>query len=408
MLTRRSFLAAGAAALPILLGTPRLFAAEPTPRRRPSVVVVFCRGGADCLNLVVPFAEPKYATLRKDLAIKPPGQPDGAIDLDGKFGLHPALEPLNKWFKNGTMTALHAVANPSNTRSHFEEQDTWECCDNSRKLEAGWLGRVLQATAANNPGAPVRALALGGSFPRSLRGPVAVAVADSLDALPLPGPGMEEALQRLGESESGSNSMGGTGSGAASKLFAKASKDALTAADALRQLVPDKDRPADPYARRCVDAATAIRSSLGIEVVEIDLEGWDTHQQQGTTTGAFADKARTLGTGLDLLLTRLGDDLDHTVVITMTEFGRTAAINGTAGTDHGWGGCMLLAGGPILRAKHTPVIGKWPGLDDLQDGRDLHHTTDFRNVVCGLGGFLGAGADVVAPGHAYQDLRLLA
>ncbi len=412
MLSRRTFLRSSLAGL-AALSTPSLFADNPpvpavplVPGRRSTVILVFLRGGMDGLNFVVPFAEPKYAELRKDLAIPAPGRGnDGksAVDLDGRFGLHPRLGSLAPWFKDGSLVALHAVGNPTNTRSHFEEQDTWECADAKRRGESGWAGRALMATAAGAGEAPVRCVAFGGGFPRALRGDVPVVVAAGLDRLPLPDATMASVVAELGQSG---------GDGAAGRLLAKANREALTAADALRRIAqpartgyPDED-----FARRCADAAAVVKADIGVELIEVDLDGWDTHQYQGGVQGPFADKCGALAGGLSAMLTDLDGHLDRVTVLVMTEFGRTVAINGTAGTDHGWGGCMLVAGGGVRRRRHgAPVIGHWPGLADLQDGRDLHHTTDYRDVICDLARTqLGADPTLVAPGHQPRTLGLTA
>lgn len=378
-------------------------AARPRTKRRRTLVVVFLRGGADGLNLVVPHGDTNYYSLRRGVAVQPPGQPGGALDLDGFFGLHPAAAPLMPAFRQGSAVALHAVGYPGNTRSHFAEQDTWETGLAGNTIHShGWLNRHLASSEGHGP---IRAVAVGDTLPRILRGDAKALALRGLSELsftedPRGLASVSEALARAYDSKDG---------GSAGELLAQSGKETLEAL-ALLQDVADRPYRSDvaypetDLAQRLREVARLIHADVGLEVAEVDFGGWDTHQNQPF---AFNNLVTELAGALAALHADLGDRAEEVLILTLSEFGRTAAENGTRGTDHGWGNCLLALGGPVLRAgegRARFVLGDWPGLarHQLNQGRDLAHTTDFRDVIGeAVKTHLGnPNLEAVLPGHA--------
>lgn len=376
-----------------------------------TLVVVFLRGGIDGLNLVVPYGDPAYAKLRPSIRIAGPGSEGGAVDLDGFFGLHPAAAALAPFFGSGVAACAHAVGTSSNTRSHFLEQDRWETAVDENGLDtAGWLNRYLEAT----PGAgPIRALALGERLPRSLRG----------DAPALALPGLDQLLPRDGSADDGAmdaleRAYRGQASGARGML-ARSGKASIEALRQLREVAKNPPKSEVEYpdtglGRRARELARLVKANVGLELVELDFGGWDSHENQGGAQGPFGNRVRELAGALAALLRDLEQELDRVTVVTVSEFGRTAAQNGTGGTDHGWGNCVLAMGGAVQAAakgRKGPVVGRWPGLEleQLNDRRDLAHTTEFRDVYGELLGFLGTKeAKRILPGPAFTPVGLVA
>ncbi|MEM6673539.1 MAG: DUF1501 domain-containing protein [Planctomycetota bacterium] len=414
-LTRRSFLqAASAAGLSFSTLRAATFEDDPTGgKRKPTLVVVFLRGGVDGLNLIVPYGEDAYYRLRPQLGIRRPGSADGtAIDLDGFFGLHPAAASLAPMFQSGLAACVHAVGTPANTRSHFEEQDRWETAVDGAELEtSGWLNRYLSGSRGRGP---VRALALGERLPRSMRGDVATLALRGLDDLvPRGSQGdLERTLTALGRA------YGGGKGGGSSELLRREGRASLEALEQLKDVARNPpaskvEYPNTDLGRRARELARLVRADVGLEIVELDVGGWDTHENQGAAQGTYANNVRQVSDALAALVRDLEDDLDDLMIVTVSEFGRTAAQNGTFGTDHGWGSCVLALGGPVLRTRAKrkgPVLGDWPGLEreQLNQERDLAHTTDFRDVYAEMLTFLGC-KDVgeVLPGHGVTRLGLV-
>jgi uncharacterized protein (DUF1501 family) len=400
--TRRLFLrSTGAACAYVgLLPVDAILArsADPTAasfdvKRGKTLVVLFLRGGADGLNLVVPYGDPAYAKLRPTLALPPPGAGDQrVVDLDGFFGLHPRMSPLLPWFESNLMVAAHAVGYAGNTRSHFEEQDVWETGIVGNTIHSdGWVNRHLATSQGHGP---LRAVAIGDALPRILQGKEAAVALRGLDDLALPSsPGLDEravvaALEHAyccDEKEVREE---------ARELVERASSATLESLDLLRKVSSDTDRSRKGYPRtqigqRLADVARLIKADVGLEVAEVDLGGWDTHQDQGRGAGGpFGNLVGQLSLALDAFAKDLEDRMDDVLVVTLTDFGRTAAENGTGGTDHGWANSLLLMGGAVRKARQSEpspkkVVARWPGLlpDQLHQGRDLLHTTDFRDVL---------------------------
>jgi len=392
MITRRRLLEASSslAALglfPILpAGLPRIARGARTPRKR-VLVVVFLRGGVDGLNLVVPHGDPGYQAARSYLAVTRPGQPDGALDLDGTFGLHPWADALEPHFRSGEAVALHAVGYDGNSRSHFEEQDVWETGIVGNTVHTdGWLNRHLLTSEGHGP---IRGVAVGDALPRLLRGEAETLVLRGLADVSLDGAGLSTtaaalrtALARKDDDE-GARHLVEAGTGTTLEALTILRK-------ALERTPPTEiEYPEGEFPRRLRELARCIRAGIGIEVATVDFGGWDTHQNQGGIPGPYAQRVRELARGLDAFTRDLGERMEDVLVVTLSEFGRTVAQNGTGGTDHGWGNCLLALGGAVRRAadRHAgPVLGRWPGLarEQLHEGRDLLHTTDFRHVLAEL------------------------
>ncbi len=440
-LTRRYFLQSTGAAL-AYLGVSPVLAAPGTAGIRPravragrTLVCIFLRGGADGLNLVVPHAEDHYYTLRRSLAVPRPGAPAGeagagAIDLDGAFGLNPRLSALKPLFDEGVAVAAHAVGYDRNTRSHFEEQDTWETGVAGNTINSdGWLNRHL-ATSTGRDGAVLRAVSIGDTLPRIMQGRASAFAVRGLDDLTLPASRRVDpatvaaALERA----YGAPASDAGDRAAAMDLLSHTAGSTLDGLDQLRAVTaqaytPSVEYPRSPLADKLRQVARLIKADLGLEVVEVSLGGWDTHQNQGRGgTGAFGDLAQQLGDAVAAFARDLGDRMNDVLVVTLTDFGRTAAENGTAGTDHGWANCMFLVGGAVRRGHAAAraagdssprmVVGRWPGIapDQLHERRDLLHTTDFRDVLGEVvGNFLGNdNIRAVLPSHEFRPVGLVA
>jgi len=432
---RRVFVKQGALAflalaLPPAFLTRSLFARTRGAARRKTLVCIFQRGAVDGLNMVVPFGEPAYYRSRRSIAVPAPGRGEGtAIDLDGFFGLHPALRPLHDLYRRGELAVVHAVGSPHPTRSHFDAQDFMETATPGVKsTRDGWLNRVLSETAcsacsgrtladpaahaadhaagqiglASAPAsAALRGIAIGPALPRSLWGRhPALAIAD-LDRFGLAGdPALAEAVARLYRP-------------GPEDAVAAAGEEALEAMRILRRIDPARYRPrpgvqypATEFGRALRQIAQLIKADVGVEIAFADIGGWDTHVAQGGAEGQLARRLDELARGLRAFHDDLGDRMEDVVVLTMSEFGRTVAENGSGGTDHGHANCMLVLGGPVAGGK---VHGEWPGLEpeQLHEGRDLALTTDFRDIFAEVvARHLGAERlDRVFPGYPLDPKR---
>jgi uncharacterized protein (DUF1501 family) len=380
-----------------------------------TLVAIFLRGGTDGLNLVVPHGDENYYKSRKSIAINRPGAENGALDIDGFFGLHPAASALSPLFQSGTFQALHAVGYDRNTRSHFEEQDVWETGVIGNTVNSdGWLNRHLQTSTGDGI---VRALSIGDSLPRILHGRAsAYAVRGIKDlALPdmkMPSDKIQAALehaympaQRSDLSDS-------------KDLVSQTGTLTLEGVKLLEKIIsqpyqPGAEYPNNGFANKLKEVARLIKANIGLEVVEVDLGGWDTHNRQGGFEGGFANNVKTLSEGIAAFTQDLGSHLDNTLILTMSDFGRTVKENGTQGTDHGWANCMFMGGGPVREVtggKSAKVKTEWPGLakEQLYQKRDLLHTTDFRDVLSDVvKNHLGnPNLQKVLPGHDFKSLDL--
>jgi uncharacterized protein (DUF1501 family) len=398
---RRQVLNAGLAAgtgLVSALGAP---SARATSAAGPSkkLVVVMLRGAVDGLSVVVPHADPDYRRNRPEIAIASPGAADGALRLNAHFGLHPALAGLMPWWQSGRLGFVHASGSHDPTRSHFDAQDHMESATPGRRsTPEGWMNRLLTELAAGPTDPQVQGVNLGTAMPRILAGPAQVA------ALPLavndrpgiaPSAAQTAALDRLFAAQPSTERAWST---------LRQTQETITQAMAQPAMSPSSMSPANMGASgmtqaQGMDAGTApgavplvglaneasrlgrlLRHEPGLRAAFLSVGGWDTHVAQGAARGALADRLRGLAGGLNALAGQLGEQLDHTVIVVLSEFGRTVRQNGTRGTDHGHGNVMWLLGGPVQGGR---VAGEWPGLEQSaqHDGRDLAVTTDFRQVL---------------------------
>ena len=349
-----------------------VLAAQPGGRQK-TLVVVFQRGGADGLNIVVPFGEKAYYRHRPTIAIPGPGKsPEAALELDGFFGLHPALRPLAPLYKSEQLAIVHAVGSPdTGNRSHFEAQDIMESATPGNKTtSSGWLNRYLQA-APDPKATSLRAAAIGESLPKALRGPAPAMTIRRLDEFELSGGGA--LVQSMYDRDSNA-------------LLTGAARDMFDAMGLLKTVDPAKYEPAegvnygpanDGFGSALRQVAQLVKANVGLQVAFIDIRAdWDTHQNQPNRLGPLL---QGFGRGLAAFHRDLGDRMQDVLVLTMSEFGRTARENGNAGTDHGHANVMFAMGGAVKGGK---VYGKWPGLEpeQLNEDRDLALTTDFRDV----------------------------
>ncbi|MFQ3670413.1 MAG: DUF1501 domain-containing protein [Verrucomicrobiia bacterium] len=425
-LTRRYFLkTSGALALYCGVAPARVLAeagwdqsrAKPVAAGK-TLVVIFLRGGMDGLNLVVPFGDPAYYDLRKRLAIGAPGTEEGSLELTDMFGLHPRAGALLPFLQSGQATALQAVGYAHNTRSHFEEQDVWETGVIGNTVNSdGWLNRHLLTSEGRGP---VRAVSLGDTLPRILRGQAPAVAMRGLEDLSLPATNPEEEAAMTAALEYAYCTEPGPERAAAMDLLAQSAQTTLEGTRQLREIIRTPYESAVSYpnhslGRQMREAARLIKANLGVEVIEVDFGGWDTHQNQGSVQGGFGNLVQTLSESLAAFARDLEGRMDDVLVLTLSDFGRTAAENGTGGTDHGWANCMLLLGGPVLRANggaSRPVVGRWPGLakEQLHQKRDLLHTTDFRDVLGEVVSVHLGNEQVktVLPGHEFQRVGVVA
>ena len=379
-------------------------------RRGKVLIVLFQRGAADALNVVVPHGERAYYQMRPTIAIPRPvsGAANTAIDLDGFFGLHPSLEPFKRLWDDGILAPVHAVGSPSNTRSHFDAQDYMESgTPDNKSTRDGWLNRYLAVkgtcdechlndaqSAGGANSSPFQAVAMTPQTPRILEGSAPTVAMNSLDEFTIRTNGSQaerlEALYRTGSAD--------VVHAAGGEMF-EAMK-ILKSADP-QQYMPENsaDYPRSPFGQHLKQIAQLIKSDVGLEVAFADVGGWDTHVNQGGATGQLAGRLDDFAKSIAALTQDLGNSMADVTILTMSEFGRTAHQNGNGGTDHGHATAMFVIGGDV---KGKKVHGKWPGLEpeQLNEGRDLALTTDFRSVFAEVAArHLGAERlDVLFPG----------
>jgi len=433
-ISRRLFFRHGSLAL-LALGLPpefvtrSLLARTRAAARKKTLICIFQRGAVDGLNMVVPFGEKAYYQSRRSIAVpQPGGERNGAIDLDGFFGLHPSLAPLHEFYRRKEMAIVHAVGSPHPTRSHFDAQDYMETASpGSKATRDGWLNRVLEHTGCDCDGRTLadahahaadhaagqsglgatasetlRGVAMGASLPVSLRGRHPALAIEDLSRFGVAGgrdATLESAFQRQYRE--------------AGDLVASAADEAFDAIQQLRAANPAQYRPsggvqypAGEFGRSLGQITQLIKADVGVEIAFADIGGWDTHQAQGGAQGQLARRLDELARGIRALYDDLGDRMEDVVLLTMSEFGRTVTENGSGGTDHGHANCMLVMGGAVDGGH---IRGEWPGLqrEQLYEGRDLALTTDFRDVFAEIAAdHLGASAlDQIFPGYSPDPAR---
>ena len=370
---RRRDLFKAAGAVPFLFG-PSAWAAisnEGTSR----LIVILLRGAVDGLSVVIPYADGAYYRERQSIAIASPGKPDGALALDGHFGLHPALASLLPLWAERRLAFVHAAGSPDPTRSHFDAQLYVE---NGTPGEAttrdGWLNRLLLALPG--PRGATDAIGVGPTVPRILAGKAPVATLplgpNGTQPLPIDQPQIASAFDRL---YSGNDDL------ARSYREGRTARAQLIGALSKERIIADNGAPPPTgFPGQAARLAQLIRRHPAVRVAAIGLGGWDTHINQGNYKGQLADHLRPLGEGLAALARGSGDAWRDTVVIILSEFGRTFRENGNRGTDHGHGNVIWVLGGSITGGR---IYGDWPGLAPAQlyQRRDLAVMTDFRSVL---------------------------
>jgi len=383
MLTRRVFMRGGAMVMAGMGAAPSWLAraadgatGNAAGGKRKILVAIFQRGAADGLNVVVPFAEKRYYELRPTIGISPPsgsttpGAFNGsASDLDGRFGLNPALQPLKALWDKQQLAIVEATGSPDPTRSHFDAQDQMESGTPGKTSSDGWLNRAL--TPAGPETSPVRAIAVGAQLPRTMRGSRSAVAVNDAQLLQTGSQDTNSILESM-YAKSGDERLGRTGNDA----FA-----ALKIIKSIGQQQPGG--PGNQYAqggelgRSLQQIARLIKADVGVEAAFAEIGGWDHH---GNENPQLSNLLRQFGGALAAFSQDMGDRMEDIVVVTMSEFGRTAQENGNAGTDHGHGDVMLVLGGPVRGGK---VYGRWPGLEkeQLYEGRDLAVITDYRDVL---------------------------
>ena len=384
-LHRGALAVAGTAAMPNFLLRSVLAQTSGAPKQR--LVVIFQRGAADGLNVVVPYQERNYYKMRPTIAI-PQNQ---VIDLDGFFGLHPSLAAFKPLYDQKQLAIVHACGSPDMSRSHFDAQDYMESGTPGVKgTDDGWLNRALQAedlradlrhrcAGTCEAHTAFRALALGADVPRTLAGKIPAIAISNVNGFtvagrgPAPSPAADAFEAMYADSSDRILHAAGDETFEAVKMLRAANP-------AQYQPAPGANYPNSEFGNNMRQIAQLLKTKLGVEAAFTDVSGWDTHQNQGSVNGQLANRLSDFSASIAAFWRDMGDDAGDITLVTMSEFGRTAHENGTAGTDHGHANAMFVLGGHLKGGK---VYGRWPGLEDeqLNQGRDLALTTDFRQVL---------------------------
>ncbi|WP_237213841.1 DUF1501 domain-containing protein [Falsiroseomonas oryziterrae] len=356
--TRRGLLL-GLGASFALGGVRAAFAQAPGERR---LVVILLRGALDGLYAVQPYGDPAFAELRGPLALPEPGRDGGLLDLGGFFGLHPALPTLHRLYRTNEALLIHAVAGPYRSRSHFEAQDLLEA-GTEQRMTSGWLNRALQVMPTNGPSRP--GLAIGTGVPLLLRGAAPVG-SYAPPGLERPSPDLIHRLAALQDSD---------------RRLGPVFREGMRARGYAETVVgTDTDPERGNFPRLATAAGRLLAEREGPRVAALEIGGWDTHAGQANR---IMGPLRGLDAGIEGLRTALGPAWAQTAVLVVTEFGRTARVNGNLGTDHGTGGVAILLGGAVAGGR---VQADWPGLEPgkLFENRDLQPTADLRAVAKAL------------------------
>ncbi|MGH9776460.1 MAG: DUF1501 domain-containing protein [Candidatus Acidiferrales bacterium] len=381
-LSRRVFLKSGGVAMIGMSAMPaflqRAIAATTPSGNKKIFVILFQRGAMDGLNVVVPFAEHNYYQMRPTIAIPQPksGGGDAAIDLDGFFGLHPNLQPLEPLFHSGQLAIVQAVGSPDPTRSHFDAQDFMESgTPGLKSTDDGWLNRALQGLPEEHS-SPFRAVAFGPYLPRTLQGSAPAVAMPDLRQFRMMGP--QQTVEGGFEAMYAST---------VDQALHGVGQETFEAIDTLKKINPDQYQPANGaqypksrFGQSMMEIAELIKADVGLETAFLDSGGWDHHVNEGGVQGQLSNLLRDYAQGVSAFHQDLGDKMADVVFLSMSEFGRTAHENGNRGTDHGHANCMFVMGGSVKGGK---VYTKWPGMSEgqLYQGRDLAVTTDFRTVL---------------------------
>jgi uncharacterized protein (DUF1501 family) len=365
MQSRREFLKTAAVGLSALVVPPALLRARAAQAVGPDqvLVVLFLRGAADGLNLVVPYGDPQYYALRPTIGVSA----GSLLDLDGFFGLHPALLPLVPLFDAGRLAMIHASGCTDPTRSHFDAQDFIEHgAPGDKTIHNGWLNRYA---AAAGFASPVSAITIGPRPVKSLAGSVATLAIPTLDSFSMLYSGASIRRAALDQIYA-----------AAGGALAEAADSTFAVLDTVGSVsrATSVAYPSGTFALALRDLAALIKAQIGLKVAALDLGGWDHHTGE---VAALQGNATALAGGLAAFASDLGSHLDRTLVLAVTEFGRRAAENGGGGTDHGHGSVTVALGGSVAGGRVLLKNDLWPGLLPNQlDQGDLKVTTDFRDV----------------------------
>lgn len=338
------------------------------------LVVILLRGGIDGLNVVIPYQDSEYYNLRPSIAINYPGEKKGAIALDDFFGLHPALNNLIPFWRQKNLAFIHNCGSPNDTRSHFDAQDYMETgTPGIKSTPDGWLNRLLAQLPKDKP---TQALNVGNTTPRILKGAMPIAHLrpgkNSLNAIPLDRPRISEAFDRLYSGDSKIDKAYREGRQARNIILEQLNQEMMSSSRAA--VSPHK------FVDDAAEVAQLIAGDAKTQLAFMDVGGWDTHINE---PGILNRSLPRLGEGIATLVKNLGAAYQNTVIVVMSEFGRTAKENGNRGTDHGHGNVMLLLGGAV---KGGQVYGDWTGLDEanLHQKRDLPVNTDFREAIASI------------------------
>ena len=382
MTSRRVFLKSGAMAMVTMGFAPSFLAraAVAAGSRKKLLITVFQRGAVDGLNMVVPYGEADYYRARPSIAIARPGSDGGAIDLNGFFGLHPRMAAFKPLWDRGELAIVQASGSHDTTRSHFDAQDYMESATPGVKsTKDGWLNRYLSASTAAHDAAvaggrnPLRAVALTSQMPRTLQGAApALAMGNTAD-FAVADMGARASFEEIYQATE-DQSLNGTGGEAFDAMRTLAKKTAGQYRPANGAVYPRS-----PFGQALQEVARLAKADVGIEIAFAESTQWDHHVNQGAATGQMANRLDDFSRGIAALAQDLGERMADAIILTMSEFGRAVAENGSRGTDHGHGNAMFVIGGAV---KGREVYGKWPGLkaDQRFEGRDLAVTTDFRDV----------------------------
>ncbi len=371
------------------------------PKSNQKLIVVFLRGAADGLSLIVPYGDPLYYSARPNISIPRPGETGGCLDLNGYFGLNPNLSALYPFWQKQQLRLILNSGSPDNTRSHFDAQDYMESgTPGVKSTETGWLNRLLQVLPETH--SPTRALNIGSSIPRILKGPVAVANLEVQNQnpnrkMPLDQPRLANVFGSLYSADPSAS--------VNQRALSDAFKEGMEAHHSIEKSLSTDDSlsegseaektaanrgatPTGKFGQFGKKISQLLRNDPSIQVVFLPLGGWDTHVNQGSIQGAFAQQATALGNGLSDLMQGLSSSSDptlseRTTIVVMSEFGRTVKENGNRGTDHGHGNVMMVISG---QQSSRQLLGNWTGLESslLFEGRDLPVSTDFRQVFDGI------------------------
>jgi uncharacterized protein (DUF1501 family) len=357
----------------------RVIAETKTGGRRKTLIAIFQRGAVDGLNMVVPHGERNYYDVRPSIAIPKPesGNVDSTIDLDGFFGLHPAMNSFKPLWDSKRLAIVHAAGSPDNTRSHFDAQDYMESATPGVKsTRDGWLNRYLQSKADPEKSL-FRAVSMTQTTPRVLQGSAPTISMSNMADFDI------RAGRSSASVQAGFEAMYGQ---ATNDALAGMGRETFEAVNFLKKANPAQYKPENgaqyprsPFGNSLLQIAQLIKAGVGLEIAFTDVGGWDTHVNEGSSRGQLSNLLQQFSSGISALYVDLGTRMDDVILLTMSEFGRTVRENGNRGTDHGHANAMFVVGNAVRGGK---IYGQWPGLksDQLYEGRDLALTTDFRDV----------------------------